>query len=545
MVATDPNRRCTCGYRIFRDVRIRASQTVTRWAEVSDPEVGYGATPYGTYFGAGEDADGWASFEVVLREIDLVTRCESCGRQRSSQVLGSFALLAGYVEQGYFYLVGSDFEGLGCLSLRYTGASRQFEEPLYLVVAEPPPIQADPEEVVDELPEGAEVVDTVLRARLPEVDVTEDYVVELVNRCYGVTLPVATITLEAPAMLIRPTDADIGGAPREWLTDSRAKLPVGQPAGAPQPTIPFDYNVAVLEYDARFGTKPDEQGWSFEGNGSDTDYQLVEGGALRASTEDTSLWSQEVELDDPSEQVHGYAYVLGDEIPVGGDAEGLVLVALQTESGENPEGFKVALGDSGLRSIELTDAGTELIVESLPRGWLTLGGSDHVDGEEIMWTSWRPYTSAAYGAISSPAGSTAITCAWGDIEGAGLTAFIRNVVVSSPGRWIRAYFTAFAPVNTPKLRLYMTADANSSVTKTARFVVRYGLATSDPYEIPTTESSFTVNFPVAGTVIETSLDLGGLTANRPFWWTLERVAGDDDDQLEATAHFLYATVRSV
>jgi hypothetical protein len=63
--------------------------------------------------------------------------------------------------------------------------------------------------------------------------------------------------------------------------------------------------------------------------------------------------------------------------------------------------------------------------------------------------------------------------------------------------------------------------------------------------MPTSVQEATVAFTTANIVYEVPLQLTGLTANSPFWFTLERVWDHADDKLDSTVNFLQATVRSL
>jgi hypothetical protein len=48
----------------------------------------------------------------------------------------------------------------------------------------------------------------------------------------------------------------------------------------------------------------------------------------------------------------------------------------------------------------------------------------------------------------------------------------------------------------------------------------------------------------ANSIYEVVLDMPGLTANQPFWFSIERDWAHGDDKLAATVHLFQATVRT-
>ena len=141
--------------------------------------------------------------------------------------------------------------------------------------------------------------------------------------------------------------------------------------------------------------------------------------------------------------------------------------------------------------------------------------------------------------------STRIKAVFGDVTGAGVDAYVRNVVVSAPGRFIRAGFVAIAASANPTLRFFFSREAYTSPSSTtARFTVRYGQGT-DPYDgNEYDEETFSAPLGTANHLYEIPVALSGLTARSPFWFQIHRAWDDAADGFEGTVHLHYATVRS-
>jgi hypothetical protein len=123
-------------------------------------------------------------------------------------------------------------------------------------------------------------------------------------------------------------------------------------------------------------------------------------------------------------------------------------------------------------------------------------------------------------------------------------AFFQDVVAAN-GRWIRARFTGYSQVSAPTLRMYLCAETNGSLYKTARFKVKYGQAVGDPGAATTLSASATASLGVSNATYEIPVSLPGLVANAPFWFSIERDWTHADDKLDATVHLLHGTVRAL
>jgi len=550
------NRVCPCGYTRFRERRTPVLAALQRWMQFDAvSEVGLGATPLGLWFGAGVGGY-WGRFTSTHRSTRVDTICESCGRVRSTKNLGGLAVFGSYVEDGYFYILGAGVTSVGCFVLRLEGSHGQvFETPLQLTNASPSSIVADPPLETAALPplDGLLASD-LMRAVLPEVGATGTFTVTLIDRCSGTTLPLVSLILESSPMIFTPFDADLGGAPVAWLRGDGVQQPAAQPSSASRVSIPFDKCTGVMEFDARFGTLPSAQGWTHQGAGLPADYQLVEGGVLRAQTTagQFSYWSQTLALSANPVRAFSYAVIKDGVTPITdtGFGEGINFECRYSLAAAGTyHGVRYTYHATGWYYTRLNNSnegGVHYVAE--PSNWTWLGaGDDSGSGNEALWGQVNMLRGSAslFGTDGAPVALEAIG-SWGYRAGASaIDAFIRNVVFSVGGRFIRPMFTAYAGVSNPLLRLYMIADIASSVDKTARFTIRYGTGMNDPYEMPPLTAGVTVNFTSANTMYEVPVSLPGLTANQPFWFAIERAWDHADDLMSSTVHLMQATVRAL
>lgn len=554
-MALVPNQRCTCGFNRFREKRLAVTSTVERWMQFDPiyPPGGFGATPFGTYFGGGAPGTQWGLFSGTFRASQLEVACESCSRVRTQKRLGGIAVFGGFVSDGYFYVVASDaLIPITCYSLKVDGPGGTYEIPLSYVPGTPLSVFAAPPPVVAVAPpSGAPTVDTMLRAPLPEVPDTGSYTVTVVDRCCGCESAVAVITLEAPAMILSPNDADIGGAPRQWLTGSRLSTYSGQPAGPGQVSIPFDKCNVVIDYDARDGVFPDAQGWTRFGAGSPAAWSLTPGGALalQATAPDINFYEKAVTTAAAPTKVYAYTTVLSEDIPSGAVGSGFEAQAVYAAVASPYQGVRLNFRDNTVYYTELSGlAESSFIPFPVPSVWASVGGAVETGGKEVVYQSlsildFVTFDPGVFGSAGLSAANE-LRVRFGHVSGSlSFTAYLRSFIAAD-GRFIRARFHTAAPVSAPKLRLYLTSDSNGSVGKTARFKVNYGLATGSPGGPLPLSVSGTVNMVSANTVYELPLVLPGLATNAPVWISLERDWSHPDDQLDATVHFLQATVRS-
>jgi hypothetical protein len=513
---------------------------------------GFGATPFGTYFGAGSGGS-WGLFESTFRGSSLEVSCEACGRVRSQKRLGGCAVFGLFITDNVVGLAVSDaLRPTSCYALRVSGPDGAYEITLSFSLSPPPAVVAPPPAVVvPVLPPGAEVVNTVLVGTLPEISEGGTYTLTLIDRCCGCESPLATVTLEGSPMLLTPQDADIGGAPISWTYANRITPGAVQPAGSTRPSIPFDKCTVVVEYDSRTGVLPDLTGWTQAGTGAPTDWTLVPGGALRlnTTTPDTNYYEKIVPIPGGISQLYAYLSILRESINPGPIGEGFELAALYGLTGSPYEGVRLCMREQ-LYFTQLDNSNDTDLFTKAPSQWIKAAGGKATGGDEAAYeraaldeATILANAGSIFGQVGV-AGADELRVGFGNTNGAlPVAALVRDIVVAD-GRFIRARFTGLTQISSPKLRLYLSAEQNGSAVKTARFKVMYGPGTSDPYGPQTLTAEATVNMAVANTVYEVPLSLPGLTSGQPFWFSLERDWNHADDQLGATVHLFQATMRS-
>lgn len=518
---------------------------------------GFGATPYGTFFGSGFTGL-WGLFTGTFKTSTLSVTCESCSRLRSSKNLGGITPFGGFESDGKVYIVAADVvPPATCFYLRFDGPSGQsFTAPLKLLpgVSPPPVIAPAPPITAPSPPPGAVLADDLLVADAPEVTETGTYLVTLVDQCCDCEQPMFSLLLESPPMIITPIDADLGGAPRAWLYGHSGNPSSSQPASGSRVSVPFDKCQVVVEYDARFGTLPSSQGFTHAGSGSPSDYVLVEGGALRGVTVSKSFWTKTVVVSADPGSAFIYMQARDITVPYSIAGSGLDFQALFAPAISSAYlGVRGSLSADTWRATHLdgsTDQALSIAAPfgpAKPDGWTSFAfGKVEASGHELGWDQHiaARFASTMFGSTGSAIALNVIA-KFGDSEGGGIDALVRNFVASFGGRFIRPWFTSYTQTTAPILRLYMTSDIGLSSDKRARFRVLYGQGTGDPYATPPLSVEQTINFTVANQTYETPLTLSGLTANLPFWFTVERVWDSGEDINDATVHLLQATVRAV
>lgn len=542
--------RCTCGFTRFRERRAVVEDSVQRWMYFTNSGVGggFGATPFGTFFGAGSSGATWGLFDVTNKQTSLEVYCENCQRIRRTSTLGGISPLGVYISDGYLYVAAADVVfPVTCYSIRLDGELDSYTAPLVYTTGTPPAIVAETPSTTAPTPTGI-TVDTLLRARLPDIADSGTYSVVLVDRCCGCERTLATVDLEAMPMVIVPQVGDLNDIPSLWLRQS-LNTPSAQPASGSRIGVPLEYCEAVLEYDARFATLPADQSWTHttSGGGAESDFQLTAGGVLLAQTPgggSTSYWEKAASLAGPPSEVHSYtSYLSISDTTTPAEGEGLSFEALYASNGGAYRGSRWAYRDGNLNLTQLNNsADSAFSPVGNASGWHRTAGS--VDSSKNLTIhNDSLLTTYSYGTTGT-AGADEIRARFGDRVGKGLEAYVKQFVVSTPGRFVRAMFVGYAPISAPKLRLYLVSDLQPTSSRAARVLVRYGVGTGDPYGIPGSSTGYTVNFVAPNTVYEVPFDLTGLTANYPFWFTVERDWTSTDDTCEATVWLIQATVRT-
>lgn len=183
-MAADPNMKCVCGYRKFRQTVRTVDESVERWVNFVAGEggSGFGIVPFGTSFGSGVGL--WGLFDVDIRRLKRFINCESCGRTRSAVATGGFGVLGGYLVGDTVYAVITDVSLLSCVRIRFTlGAETHTVEAVpYYGLPLPVVLEAAPIVTSETVPMSA--LAGVIQATVPE-GLSGEYVVSLVDICLG------------------------------------------------------------------------------------------------------------------------------------------------------------------------------------------------------------------------------------------------------------------------------------------------------------------------------------------------------------------------
>lgn len=323
---------------------------------------------------------------------------------------------------------------------------------------------------------------------------------------------------------------------------------VSQPGTGSLHGIPFDRCTAVLEYDARLGTLPAAQGWTHVGGGSPSDYVLIDGGVVSITTTADSYWEKEVTLSTPGAAVHLFSkHRVQSSTTLTGD--GLELRGEVTPGAfGNYEGIRYVQKPLQIDTRRLDGVSQTLAAYRTSQAWTQLFAGEAVGAVAFSFLENGPMLPIAPSIVwaGDPGGGLlpSVRARFGDFGNSTLLAQLRNFVVSTPGRFMRAFFRSYAAVASPVLRLYFMSDLDGS--NSARIKVRYGSLSSgsDPYSYGGLSASVTSFFVAKNAMVEATLSLPSLTAMAPFWFSVERDWANVDDATAATIHLVSATVRS-
>jgi hypothetical protein len=508
---------------------------------------GFGATAFGTWFGSSTGSGTWGLFDASVRASTVRVECEKCGRLRRTYSRGGGAFLGSYVAGSHFYVVASDVGlPLSCFRLRFSGPETH-EVELQLGVGSPPPILADaPAETSPTLPPGEPWADTQLLAPLPETTRSGHYDVSLVDTCAGTETPLATIFLEAPPMLLQTRDADLSPIAGVPILLHRLEADPLPNAGA-RSGIPFDYCDGVIEYDARLGTGPAAQGWTHQtaSAGNPSNFTVVTGGTLQIQTGagNDSYWQRSVVLPDFPSRVFVAAQVILDFTIGATPAAGLFCAGRVASGGFSYMGAGFNVRGRNLYATDTDFGGEQLVAADIERGWHNIIAERGPNAERVVLGEDSD-NSVSFGTSPGPAPSNILVAEFGDRIGDGVQGHLRNIIVSTPGRFVRALFTSFTQTSSPVLRLYAFADTPLTADRSVRFRIRYGSATAAPHGLPSTVVEQTVVFAVTQTVYEIPVTLPGLAANSTVRISIERVWDSIEDTMQGTAWLTHATLRA-
>lgn len=554
----DPTRQCTCGYRRFRTRPVLAEESVERWVLFdAGAFAGMGSIPFGLPFGAGTGGE-WGLFSGTLRSFSEQVVCENCTRVRSTRVKSAFAIFGSFVTGDTVCIIASDVAegvGAGCLELRFDGpgdvanVSVALTYPIIPLAAPAPPGGTFPS------PPGPFA--SMLCATLPPAVVEGEYTIVFLDRCSGYEENLGTVTLESDVITLNPSDADLNGAPFIWLNNNlRSRQETVQIGSGSIQGIPFDKCDKVIEYDARFGTDPAGQGFTLLGGLTTT---LLPGGIVQLTSPGGAVpgvFQQDINLDAIADRVNLYAYY-NHRANIDADAAGagINFMGAYANGGSAPFNGAKWSDYAGIVPTTLDGTAETALATSLGKtlgGWRRGAIQEHrgddislVHADEILE---ELAAVAVYGTIPGPAPVDPVLRAeFGDAEGTGVDTVLRNFVVSAPGRFTRAWFNAFATVDDPVVRLHLVSDQKVGSFTTARFLVRYGSQGQgdNPYFIPTSQTSATVDFVTQNQIFIASFTMTGVTSGQPFWFTVERDHTHPDDTGEATVFLVGGTVRAI
>lgn len=555
-MASDPNAKCTCGYRKFRTTRTIVGRVDSRWL-LFDGAGGFGITPFGTSFGSGDSSSRWGLFGVDVAEVHSQLTCERCNRLRSDKVLGSFGLFGSYVFGDSIYVLTTSAQNLGCVSVRFSNSAYGTVDvaPTVFLGTPLPLLASVPSEVANTPPPGA-VLATVLRFPLPDVDHDGAYAATFIEACSGSSFFLTTLMLESSVQVHTPREAELDGLPSHLIeSNALAVVPVAQPGTGSVMGIPFDKCTAVIEYDSRFGTSPSTQGWTHIGSsgGVPSDYTLIDGGVLNFVTPNPSYWRKSITLSVAPTSLHLYAkYRVQDSTT--GLGKGFEVKGIGSPGSLGDfKGVRYFQDRETLNEIDLPNTTSGLVTDRTAGSWTRLYSGDDIANNRAFLlvddANILPIDASAVFATQPGGGaSPQLRAEFGNtqIVGGTLLGQVRNFVLSSNGRFTRAFFRSYAAVAAPVLRMQFVSDLDSTDPK-ARFLVRYGsLATgSSPYTYGALSVGITAFFNNPKNVmVEVAVTLPSLTALQPFWFSVERDWQHADDLTNATVHLLAATVRS-
>ncbi len=359
-------------------------------------------------------------------------------------------------------------------------------------------------------------------------------------------------------------DADLGGAPDEWMIHDWTASPLvgGVRPSALAPAIPFGRVQHLLEYDARLGSRPEDQGWRGRGE-APSRFTLEANGILRfeLAPGDPSFYESAVADGEPADTLHAYAVVRIDEG-----------AALAQDAGGRPEPMWHVLAAVGGRRAAGLRAGW-IATRSIPEfAYLSLDGQRtrpvastepidrllgawHQIALECDFRTGRAITSLdgrieneplGWFGGSDSIGSLLLAQFGGTGAGGAVRGAFRNVVVSGGARFLRALFRSAAPRDDPVLQLGFALAGVGEDSGSARFLVRYGPMPEGEPVAPLPSLQTAATLPAAAQqrseIAWLDVVLEGVPAGAPFAFTIERDHTHPDDTLDATLYLVEALI---
>jgi hypothetical protein len=419
--------------------------------------------------------------------------------------------------------------------------------------------------------------------------------------------PTFTVPVDEPRVN-ELTIIDINGAPDFWRgVDWREdRFPAPQPEDRQLEGIPFDKVRVLLEYDARFGTVPSDQGWRPNDEAAAALYRLDGRGGLRFDIENRPAFftAQAVLAERSPSQIHAYAVTSLERFPTAtgepfngfeqivaanaanAPARGMRADWLRVREGRAASDFHYVTldGDAILLSPEPATnrrAWHELSMQACFADDINGGGLSGCMPNLLRRRGDAPEPNPRDDAVETPTrgddrGGQAILSIDGTLDEMRLSRFgqtrgeeeraslralfglrarrgqeafatgrLRNFVVSSPGRFIRLWMRGATPSRAPLLRLNFVTQER--VTGGVRFRVRYGRLTRNDFNLPLRVAEATLKLQDAEPGEETRLEipLTAARANETLLVTLERDSRHPDDTVAAGVRMSSASLVAV
>lgn len=363
-----------------------------------------------------------------------------------------------------------------------------------------------------------------------------------------------------PSAVIDLTTIDLNGAPAVWrgLDWRLDAFPAPNPEGEQLEGIPFDKVRVLLEYDARFGTLPVEQGWTPNSDEAAALYRLDGEGALQFQiAAQPAFFTAQTRLgEDLPRQVHAYVNVFPEQIP-GVPEEGFDGFEQRVEANGSGRPFQGMRAD-WVRTPDrhefhyLTLDGRRILGSPEPadparRVWHELALQGDYQANLTLLTldgNTDRIDLRRFGESQDSSELAGLRAAFGFRRKEGrLAGRLRNFVVSSPGRYIRAWMWTEAPANSPVLRLGFVTQER--VSGGVRFRVRYGAAKEGEFvKIPIRVAEATLELDNAepGQEARLEIPLVAARAEEALVLTLERDSRHREDTLGMSIRLVTAAL---
>jgi hypothetical protein len=307
--------------------------------------------------------------------------------------------------------------------------------------------------------------------------------------------------------------------------------------------IPFDRVDMLLEYDARFGSVPTEQGWRPNGPNTVRLFTVDGEGALRYQITAPAFFTAEAPLgDQPLVQAHCYFNVLPERISnaLERNFSGFEQRFETNPRREQVRGMRADWVRVGRREFHYVTLEADAVVRT-PQLDGPIRGVFHRGSLQADLRGNRALTSIdgaidllplkRFGGLKDSVKAPLLRASFGSRrDRSASSGRLRNFVVSAPGRFIRAWMRATPPMADPVLRLHFVV--RRPVSGTARFRVRFGRAPDDALtEIPPRIVDETLRLDGAGAA-HLDVPLRGVAVAERLVITLERNSMDPEDTID-------------